>query len=48
MVKNFELITMSLLRQVMRGMSRRLGSFQKVDDNIFEGYVSTGGKFMID
>jgi hypothetical protein len=29
MVKNFELITMSLLWQVMRGMSGRLGSFQE-------------------
>jgi hypothetical protein len=35
MVKNFELITMSLLRQIMRGMSGRLGSFQKVGDNIY-------------
>jgi len=35
MVKNFELITMSLLLQSMRCMSGRLGSSMKVDDHIY-------------
>ena len=48
MEKNFELITRSLLLQSMRCMSGWLGSFMKADDNILEGYVSTGGKFMTD